>query len=338
MEREPNRSPPPQHQGISYRALFIGILSFIAGAAALLIFTSAVGAAQVAFSVTGIISFVFGVALSSASIVLAVAAISLGRASERTMVERSDESIRLQNAVFVKTTDALARIESSTGVTEKRIEDIIAGRAGAIAERLVEHRRTGPQTREEIENEIKESLRAELTTLRSHQLEPNEKEQEARIEEARAKNEAWAKYNKFKHKVLFHVSDQSSTKTRKIGDGHFGASGDDLADGVFETTSGRFAICAFSTDPVLGSRFGSKGEYSIFIDSILKELTSGVFQKVVFVFDGKLDADSLFAKQIEKRREVVKEELIRRIAVIDGEGEEVLEAITKEFAATTAAA
>ncbi len=209
------------------------------------------GAAQVAFSVTGIISFVFGVALSSASIVLAVAAISLGRASERTMVERSDESIRLQNEVFVKTTDALARIESSTGVTEKRIEDIIAGRAGAIAERLVEHRQIGPQTREEIENEIKESLRAELTAVRRHQLEPNGKEQEARIEEARAEKEATAKFDKFKDKVLFHVSDQSSTKTRKIGDGRFGTSGDDLADGVFETPSGRIAICAFSIDPVL---------------------------------------------------------------------------------------
>lgn len=338
MEKESNRNPPPQHRGISYRALFIGILSFIAGAAALLIFTQAVGAAQVAFSVTGIISFVFGVALSSASIVLAVAAISLGRASERTMVERSDESIRLQNEVFVKTTDALARIESSTGVTEKRIEDIIAGRAGAIAERLVEHRRIGPQTREEIENEIKESLRAELTTLRSHQLEPNGKEQETKIEERRVKAEARAKFDKFRDKVLFHVSDQSSTKTRKIGDVRFAASGDDLADGVFETPSGRVAISAFSIDPVLGSLFRSPVTFTTYIDSILKELASGVFQKALFVFDGKLEADTSFAKQIENRREVVKEELFRRIVVIDGEAEEVLEALTKEFAATTAAA
>lgn len=91
-------------------------------------------------------------------------------------------------------------------------------------------------------------------------------------------------------------------------------------------------------DPVLVKFFGLRGAYGTFVDLIFKELASDVFKKALFVFDGKVDADSHFAKQLENRREVVKEELFRRIALIDGEGEEVLEALTKEFAATTAAA
>lgn len=329
MAGESTRDPTPKHRGISYHALLIGILSFIAGGASLLIFTSAVGATQVTFSVTGIISFVFGVALSSASIVLAVAAISLGRASERTMVERSDESIRLQNEVFVKTTDALARIESSTGVTEKRIEDIIAGRAGAIAERLVEHRTIGPRSRDEIAKEIEESVRAELPALRSRQLEQLSTKERAKIEKDREK------YEKFKDKVLFHASDNPSTKTRKIGEGYFGKSGDELVDGVFETPVGRVAICTFSINSVRSHQIESM--YSGFIDSILEHLASREFQKVLLVFDGKLEPDSSFAKQIEDRRNVVKEDLIDRIAIIDGEDEEVFEAINKELAAQTTA-
>ena len=78
MENGPKRISPLRRRGISYHALLIGILSFLGGAAAVVVFTKAVGATQVTFSVTGIITFIFGVALSFASIVLAIAAISLG--------------------------------------------------------------------------------------------------------------------------------------------------------------------------------------------------------------------------------------------------------------------
>ena len=123
-----------------------------------------------------------------------------------------------------------------------------------------------------------------------------------------------------------------------MGDGHFNTSGDDLADGVFEAPSGRVAVCAFSIDPILGHIFGVGGRLAEFIDAIVVELVPGNFQKVLLVFDGELDTDSDFAKQIESRREIVKEEMFARISVVDGELEEVLESITKELAASSSAA
>lgn len=111
------------------------------------------------FSASSLIVFIFGIALSAAAIVLSVAAISLGKASEQAMIERSDESIRLQNEVFARTTDALQRIKSSTGVTEKRIEDIISGRAGAISDRIVdrllETREVSTKNRKALERDIR---------------------------------------------------------------------------------------------------------------------------------------------------------------------------------------
>ena len=327
METQLIRRPSSLHGSVSYHSILIGSLSFVAGGATILLFMNTFDAGQVTFSVTGIISFVFGIALSAASIVLAVAAITLGRASERATTERSDESIRLQNEVFAKTTEALSRIESSTGVTEKRIEDIIAGRAGAIAERLVEHRQIGSRSREEIEREIRESVRSELPASLRMQIEPKSKELEAKIKEAHEL------YEKFKNKVLFHISDQQSTKTRKIGDGKYRGSGDDLADGVFETASGRVAVCTFSINPILAQQFLAGGDFITYIDSILGEIASNTFHKVFFVYDGKLDADNAFAKQIESRRLVAKEELCSRLIVVAGELPEVLERLSKEFAA-----
>jgi predicted Kef-type K+ transport protein len=55
-----------------------------------------VGDEKLTFSTTEILSFVFGIALSAASTVLAIVAIQLGKASEYEMIKRSDEAIRLQ--------------------------------------------------------------------------------------------------------------------------------------------------------------------------------------------------------------------------------------------------
>lgn len=332
MEKEPNRGPLTQRRSISYQSLFTGVLSFIGGAAALLIFIKVMGAGQVTFSVTGIISFIFGVALSSASIILAIAAISLGRASERTMVERSDESIRLQNEVFAKTTEALGRIQSSTGVTEKRIEDIIAGRAGAIAERLVEHRRVGPRSRGEIEKEIRESLLTEVHGSSNASHGSKSKEDEAKL------REATVKHDRFRDAVLFHISDQSITKTRKIGTGYLDSSGDGLADGVFKTPSGRIAVCTFSIDPTDYGPPWDEDNFATFIGQIAKEFASETFQTAFFVVDRKLDADSPFMKALKNQREILSEKLFRRIVLIDGELEEVLAAMTKELTGSDGAA
>ena len=87
---------------------------------------------SIIFSTISLITFSIGIILSGASIVLAITAIMLGKISENAMIQRSDESIKLQTDVFVKTIEALQAIKASTGVTQKRIEDIISGRVGDI--------------------------------------------------------------------------------------------------------------------------------------------------------------------------------------------------------------
>ncbi len=332
MSTDTSHRPTPGSGGISYHSILLGALSFTGGVVTVLITMKALGTGEVTFSVTGIVSFLFGIALASASIVLAIAAISLGRTSERTMVERSDESIRLQNEVFLKTTEALGRIESSTGITEKRIEDIIAGRAGAIAERLVEHRRIGARSREDIEREIRQSVRAALPDHLRQEPDPKREELDAKI------NEAWGNYLKFRQNILFHMSDHPSTKTRKIGFGNFNTSGDDLADGVFETPSGGIAVYTFATEPLLGDRFGAKGEFGNFIYSVLADLESDTFHRAFVVFDGNLDPDSPFTKQIQSQFSVAKNELVGRVDVVSGELPEVMETLSKALATSEAAA
>jgi len=121
---------------ISYKHVGIIVFSFSLGLIGALLISNSQSASTTSFSTTELIGFVMSVILSGASIVLAISAIALGRSSERAVIDRSDESIRLQNEVFVRTNEALQRIEASTGVTEKRIEDIITGRVGDISQKI----------------------------------------------------------------------------------------------------------------------------------------------------------------------------------------------------------
>src|SRR5581483_10511264 len=114
-ELEPidTNSPMQSRIGISYQTAAACAISFLVGVVAALLVKNALSSEQITFSTPSLLGFLFGVALSAASIVLAIAAIALGKISEHSIIRRSDESIRLQNEVFVRTTDALARIESS---------------------------------------------------------------------------------------------------------------------------------------------------------------------------------------------------------------------------------
>lgn len=164
---------------ISYNQLGLIVVVFILGIiASKLILNGQTGAATT-FSTTELIGFVLSVILSAASIVLAIAAITLGKSSEQAVIKRSDESIRLQNEVFIRTTEALQRIEASTGVTEKRIEDIISGRVGAISHEIAElatgKRKGIALNRNELENEIRHSILQGVGVKEG--LSPEEKEE-----------------------------------------------------------------------------------------------------------------------------------------------------------------
>ena len=144
---------------ITYKQIGVIVLSFSLGLISALLLKNAGTTQASTFTTTELVGFVLSVIVSGASMVLAVAAIALGRASEQAVVTRSDESIRLQNEVFTKTTEALQRIEASTGVTEKRIEDIIAGRVGDISHQIAEMASKGGKQSPKDFKELEENIR-----------------------------------------------------------------------------------------------------------------------------------------------------------------------------------
>ena len=165
-----DNAPVPQipdhelpRQGVSLQTLVALALAFALGFVAQLALSNIINNQQYSFSTPDLINFVLSVLLSGASISLAVAAISLGKLSEDAIIRRNDESIKIQYDVFRKTTEALQQIQSSTAVTEKRIEDIIAGRAPDLSRAIVElaaksNEIEGRPASKEIEDLIRSNL------------------------------------------------------------------------------------------------------------------------------------------------------------------------------------
>lgn len=156
---------------VTVLALINWIVIFALGIVAGILYGNSMHEQGVSLSTPSVISLFFTVALGAASIVLAVIAISLSRNAEDAIIQRSDEGLHLQNEVFLRTNEVLMKIQSSTGVTEKRIEDIIAGRTGAIAQEAVERSldkdrvSLSPAELMKIRTELAESLRQEIRPL-----------------------------------------------------------------------------------------------------------------------------------------------------------------------------
>jgi hypothetical protein len=225
------------------------------------------------FSTPELINFVLSVVLSGASIILAVSAISLGKFSEQAMIQRSDESIRLQNEVFQKTTDALQRIESSTGVTEKRLEDIISGRVGDLSQKIA---RIATESKEgasslqpkEIEDLIRKTL---LESLPNYNVIPSSSESAlARIERMQAERKALRqKYDENHSKLEFALKNRKDLRAIKLGQGQIDASGLEFFDDVFVNINDKkIGIVDFPSDLGLSS-------LKTAVTSSLKELREG---------------------------------------------------------------
>jgi len=126
---------------------------------------------NVTLSIPALISFIFTIALGAGSIILAVVTLTLSRQAEDALVRRSDEGIRLQTEVHLRTTEALSGIQASTDVTEKRIEDIISGRTSIIiAQEVLDKSFQGkPQLRgpalDNLKTVLADTLRSELLPL-----------------------------------------------------------------------------------------------------------------------------------------------------------------------------
>ncbi|MHB8091195.1 MAG: hypothetical protein ACYDH8_06310 [Syntrophales bacterium] len=304
---------------ISYLQLGLLIIAFFIGVIADQIVRNTLGAETIQFSTLSLMGFLFSILIGGASIVLAVAAIQLGKISEQTMVQRSDQSIKLQSDIFVKTTDALQRIESSTGVTEKRIEDIITGRAGDISHNVAELAladRGGMKDRKLLEQEIKDSI------LRQIKGEPAVKQDQAALQLLKERRE---RYQQFHSKILSIFANLNKSIAIKLGSGAFVAEGAELYDGIFDIGEKKVGVCALGQDHE-GSVFARD-----FLNSILTSLTNNVVDGVAFVFDVTKEERETLQIKFQKELDFVKDELRNRIIILIGQPDEIQTEIQKIY-------
>ena len=310
---------------VSWSQIGMFLFALVLGVVLTLLFQNSASSEKISFSTLSLMGFLFSIALSAASIVLAIAAISLGKNSEKAMIDRSDESIRLQNDVFLKTTEALQRIEASTGVTEKRIEDIISGRAGDIsqklAEQLVHSSSLKGHDEKSLANDIRQSILDELSEERKKQR------KEEQIRKKKEQEKALEEYQKFQDTILLFLTNEATTKALKIGDGSYTAEKEGLVDGLFDSSGKKFAICTFSTVDFFESQL-LKG-FDEFIRKIASEILDGTFDELFLVFDNPLDDDHKFMKLFKNTTRLMQPDIAGKLHVLGGKPDEISKKIIK---------
>lgn len=286
------------HGGATIPLRLLGglVIAFLLGCAAHGLARNAITGTPLSFSTPELINFVLSVLLSGASIFLAVAAIALGKFSEQAIMQRSDESIRLQSEVFQKTTDALQRIESSTGVTEKRIEDIISGRVGDLSQKIariateqqeVEGRLGAKDIEETVRRSIYQTLREE-GIFRGGGGFGEERRRLIEAEEARQKQRR--EYDGMTGRLLRALSSRDDLKAVKMGRGNVSGSGDEMYDGIYMTQEGR-RIGVIDFAPHQTPETVRRG-----VVGALGDLQAGnVARTWVFIYDGNEALEKAFA-------------------------------------------
>ena len=289
---------------ISYKQLGLLMIVFVIGYITALLFKNSESSTASTFTTVELIGFVMSVVLSGASIVLAIAAIALGKSSEQSVVRRSDESIRLQNEVFLKTTEALTRIEASTGVTEKRIEDIIAGRVGDISKQVAEEVSGGKNnvTSEDIDNletRLRNSLQKTISSI-------NTIGYDSKIEIS-AKSKAEELYQINHQELMIRLSNKMDS-TERIKHGSSSAKGEEKYDGIFIKGENRIAISTIRPNP--------RPLYIInFISNVSEDILKGKISKVILIIfiNERVEFDSEIFNRIENNLSIFKDEISKKI-------------------------
>ncbi len=230
---------------ISIKTLIIIICSFLLGIVSLKLFENYISKEQSIYSTIDIISLVLTLLVSGASIVLAVAAVQLGKMSEIAIIKRNDESIHLQNQIFMNTTEALIKIQNSTGITEKRIEDIIAGRVTGMSEKIANlaYEKNGYINKDELVKEIESSLLSAINskTADNHEVENEEKETTQRGNRREL-------YIEVHNKIMSKIKSTKGVITGKIGHGNPHKQGDDIFDSIFLIGDLRIGVTTYFED------------------------------------------------------------------------------------------
>lgn len=297
---------------ITYKQIGVIVVSFVLGVIIALLFSNSQNESITNFTTTELIGFVLTVVISGGSIVLAIAAIALGRSSEQAVINRSDESIRLQTELFTKTTDALQSIKASTGVTEKRIEDIIAGRAGEISKQLAELASDETVSGKVDIRELEEKIRQSITgTLEKEETEEEKRKRNERREKIRKQRDA---YEKNHNRLMYSVANLPNTKVLKLGHGSPVTDETDpfsKFDGVFNKDGSTIAVSTFM--PMNYERYVRENLGDILTGFAKGMETDKVDQMHLVFFSTKEEDVAGVLKDAENSLSVMKDEFSSRI-------------------------
>lgn len=308
----PSKKPGMIHY--SYIVLFF--IAFVLGIVSILIFKNYINAETINFSTLDLVNLIFSIGLSASSIVLAITAIILSKNSEHVIIRQSTESKDLQNEIFTKTIGVLGKIESSTGINEKRIDD--------ISKAVVNLPRHTGADKGEREDKIKKIMRENLLTSDNRNVQRIRKEK-LEIEHEKKKEE-------FQNNILTGVANIDRVIADKIGEGDFDGSGKELADGVFNLDGNNFSVSTFyvkDSDDTL-DLFDAE-TFKDYFSSIAKELSSGTFSKSFLCFNKGIEEGSKFMELYKESISMLKEEIQSGIIVVSGTSLEILTKIKQQL-------
>lgn len=294
---------------IHYSYLLVFIIAFLSGIIFIIVIKNYLHLEIINFSTLDLLNFIFSVALSAAAIVLSITAINLSKSSEQSIIRQNSESKDLQNEIFSKTIEVLGRIESSTGINEKRIDDI----SKKIAELPG---RTGSGK----EGKIREIMRSNFLPA-SSPIGKEDKNSELQAEEDK-------KEEQFINRIMLGIANTEKIIAEKIGEGDFDGSGEGLVDGLFNLDKKRFSVSTFyirESDGVFD--LFDKDTFEDYFLSLSKEISRDVFSKSFLVFNKKIEEDENFMKLYKNTISFLKDEIQDRLIIVSGQPEEIIKKV-----------
>lgn len=286
--------------GITYKQILVVIISLLIGGGIVCLVNNGQNNETITFSTLEFITFITSIIFAAASVILAITAINLGRSSENMMTKRSDESINLQNETFKKTIEVLNRIESSTGVTEKRIEDMISGRVSSITSSLLDNELIGTKDRELIEEEIRKSV-----SNRKENKTPEEIEKEAK--RRKEIKQLSHQYTEFQNSISVEVANANQIKKLKIGEGQFSGSGEEITDIIVEINAQIIGISTFYQN------LHSVGALKRFMEQVFNAISKNNLTKMILIFNEEGELITECRKYLDEKRSTLKENIVNNI-------------------------
>jgi hypothetical protein len=332
------RSEPGMTVRVSRIAETLGMIlsSAVFGAVAAILILRAMSGGVETISTQGLLSFFLTTCLSVFAIILAVAAISVSRAAERAISQKSEEMNAMQMSI--------ERVESSVLRIGEELAGSIYDNFEMLSEELRERLPPHDTLRSDVTGAVNPaSAEAEIAVKQQRNLAqpevcveekpvpviPAPPVSEPVTDEMREK--ADKKYGEFKDIVLLGVANYPGVISRKIGEGHYRTEGDELVDGVFVIQNEKVAVCTFCINNAIVDRFiGETGDsFNGFLSSLLNELKCGHFTRVFLVFDGHLTDTSLYAVALNRLSGRIDAETFSRYELFEGTPDIVIPELTE---------